>query len=58
MTDTPGRYDPQTEGDRLYQECLDLLNRIRHKRLNVKLLKASKHFLQLTLNYKAKDSKS
>jgi hypothetical protein len=52
MTETPGRYDSQAEGDRLYQECLDLLNRIRRKRLNVKLLKASRYFLELTLNYK------
>lgn len=57
MSETPGHYDPQTEGDRLYRECLDLLNRIKRKRLNVKLLKASKHFLQLTLTYKTKESK-
>ncbi len=50
-------HDPQIEGDRLYRECLDLLNRIKCKRLNVKLLKASKHFLELTLNYKTKDSR-
>jgi hypothetical protein len=49
--------DSQVEGDRLYQECLDLLNRIKQKRLNIKLLKAAKHFLELTLTYKSKDSK-
>jgi hypothetical protein len=53
MTETP-----QAEGDRLYRECLDLLNRIKRKRLNTKLLRSAKHFLQLTLNYKTtKDSK-
>lgn len=57
MTEAPGRYDSQVEGDRLYQECLNLLNRIRRKRLNVKLLRSAKHFLELTLKYKTKDSK-
>lgn len=58
MSETPGHYDPQIEGDRLYRECLDLLKQIKRKRLNTKLLKASKHFLELTLNYKAKDCNS
>lgn len=57
MSETPGHYDPQTEGDQLYRECLDLLNRIRHKRLNTKLLKTAKHFLELTISYKTKESK-
>jgi hypothetical protein len=29
MTETPGRYDPQAEGEHLNQECLELLNRIK-----------------------------
>lgn len=58
MSETPGHYDPQIEGDRLYRECHDLLNRIKCKRLNVKLLRSAKYFLELTLNYKnKKDSK-
>jgi hypothetical protein len=50
-------YDPQAEAELLHSECIVLLNRIKRKRLNNKLLKASKHFLELTLNYKEKDSK-
>jgi hypothetical protein len=56
MSESPC-YDPQAEAELLHSECITLLNQIKRKRLNIKLLKASKHFLQLTLNYKGKDSK-
>jgi hypothetical protein len=57
MTEQPGGYGLQDEGEALYQECQALLSKIRYKRLNIKMLKTAKHFLEMTLNYKQKKSK-
>jgi hypothetical protein len=54
MTEQPGGYGLQDEGEALYQECQALLVKIRFKRLNTKLLRAAKHSLELILTYKNK----